>query len=389
MIAAFFESIPAMIMLTGVLVGAASSLIGVFLVLRGSAMLTDAISHAIVFGIVVVWLATSQLTGPVQLIGAGLAGLLTVVLSEALARSRLVKMDAAIGLVFPALFAAGILLITLFARDVHLDTHTVLLGEIAFVWMHTVPVFGVEVPVTVLSLATVLLVNLGFVVLVWKELKIAIFDPALAAALGFAPGLIFYTLLALTSVTAVAAFDAVGAILFVAFVITPPATAVLLTRRLVRMVVLAVAISVASCVLGYFLALSLDVSIGGSMAAMTGVFFALALLFSPHQGLIAQGFRRRQQKLDHDCVALVVHLHTHQDTPAMARENTARALTEHLRWSPQRARAVILRALDRDLIARDASLLRLTAKGEATAQIVFGAGRAAPAGPRDLAARAD
>ena len=158
-------------------------------------MLTDAISHAIVFGIIVVWLATRQLTGPVQLIGAGLAGLLTVALSEALARSRLVKMDAAIGLVFPALFATGILLITLFARDVHLDTHTVLLGEIAFVWMNTVPVLGLEVPVTVLSLATVFAVNLGFVLLVWKELKIAIFDPALAAALGFAPGLIFYALL--------------------------------------------------------------------------------------------------------------------------------------------------------------------------------------------------
>ncbi|MGY6568074.1 MAG: metal ABC transporter permease [Salinarimonas sp.] len=382
MIAAFFDNIPAMIMLTGILVGAASSLIGVFLVLRGSAMLTDAISHAIVFGIVVVWLLTRQLTGPVQLIGAGLAGLLTVVLSEALARSRLVKMDAAIGLVFPALFAAGILLISLFARDVHLDTHTVLLGEIAFVWMHTLPVLGVEVPVTMLSLAAVLVVNLGFVVLFWKELKIAIFDPALAAALGFAPGFLFYALLALTSVTAVAAFDAVGAILFIAFVITPPAAAILLTRRLVRMVLLAVAISIASCVLGYFLALHLDVSIGGSMAAMTGVFFALALLFSPHQGLIAQGFRRRQQKLDHDCIALVVHLHTHEGTPRVARENTPQALTEHLRWSPQRARAVILRALDRDLIARDASLLRLTAKGSATAEIVFGSGSCAPSGPR-------
>jgi manganese/zinc/iron transport system permease protein len=389
MIAGFFESIPAMILLTGILVGAASSVIGVFLVLRGSAMLTDAISHAIVFGIVVVWLATRQLTGPVQLIGAGLAGLLTVVLSEALARSRLVKMDAAIGLVFPALFAAGVLLITLFARDVHLDTHTVLLGEIGFVWMHTVPVLGVEVPVTVLSLAAVLVLNLAFVVLFWKELKIAIFDPALAAALGFAPGVIFYALLGLTSVTAVASFDAVGAILFIAFVITPPATAVLLTRRLARMVVLAVAISVASCILGYLLAIRLDVSIGGSMAALTGVFFALALLFSPHQGLIAQEFRRRQQRLDHDCVALVVHLHSHEDTPAMAHENTPKALIGHLRWSPPRARAVILRALDRELITRDASLLRLTPKGAATAELVFGTRQAVAAGPRDLAARAD
>ncbi|MCC5978673.1 MAG: metal ABC transporter permease [Salinarimonas sp.] len=365
MIAAFFESIPAMILLTGILVGASSALIGVFLVLRGSAMLTDAISHAIVFGIVVVWLLTNQLSGPVQLIGAGLAGLLTVVLSEALARSRLVKMDAAIGLVFPALFAAGVLLISVYARDVHIDTHTVLLGEIGFVWMHTTEIFGIAVPVTVLSLTVILVVNLAFVLLLWKELKIAIFDPALAAALGFAPGVIFYALLGLTSVTAVASFDAVGAILFIAFVITPPATAVLLTRRLARMVVLAVAIAIASCVFGYLFAMRLDVSIGGSMAAMTGVFFALAMLFSPHQGLIAQEFRRRQQKLDHDCVALVVHLHSHEGTPAMAQENTARALTEHLRWRRKRARAVILRALDRELIAREGSLLRLTPKGAA------------------------
>jgi len=113
------------------------------------------------------------------------------------------------------------------------------------------------------------------------------------------------------------------------------------------------------------------------MAAMTGVFFALALLFSPHQGLIAQGVRRRQQKLDHDCVTLVVHLHTHEDTPVMARENTAQALTEHLQWGPKRARAVILRALDRDLIARDATLLRLTPKGAA-----MGAALADPAARR-------
>lgn len=367
MIAAFFGSIPAMILLTGILVGASSALIGVFLVLRGSAMLTDAISHAIVFGIVVVWLLTRQLSGPVQLIGAGLAGLLTVFLSEALARSRLVKMDAAIGLVFPALFAAGVLLIGIYGRDVHIDTHTVLLGEIAFVWMHTTEVFGVAVPVTVLSLSAILVINLAFVLLLWKELKIATFDPTLAAALGFAPGLVFYALLGLTSVTAVAAFDAVGAILFIAFVITPPATAVLLTRRLALMVVLAVAIAIASCVSGYLLAMRYDVSIGGAMAAMTGAFFALALLFSPHQGLIAQGLRRRLQKRDADCIALVMHLHSHEGTPAMARENTTQALTEHLRWSAERARKVILRALDRALITREGALLRLTPKGTAIA----------------------
>ena len=372
MIASFFSSIPAMILLTGVLVAASAALLGSFLVLRGNAMLTDAISHSIVFGIIVVWLLTRQTSGPVQVLGAALTGVLTVVLSELLARSRLVKMDAAIGLVFPALFAAGVILISIHARNVHIDVDTVLLGEIAFVWLNTVTLFGVRVPVAVVTLGVVLAINLAFVLALWKELKLATFDPGLAAALGFLPGVLHYGVLSLTSVTAVAAFDAVGAILFIAFVIVPPATAYLLTRRLWLMVALAVALSVAACVSGYLLAVRWNVSIGGMMASMTGVWFALALLFAPERGLVAQALRRRTERLDHDCRALVAHLFTHEDTPAMAEENTFRALVDHLRWPEPRARATILRAHDRGLIDRQAGLLVLRPKGTAEALSIFG-----------------
>ncbi|ATX65006.1 metal ABC transporter permease [Roseinatronobacter bogoriensis] len=372
MIASFFGSIPAMIVLTGILVGLSGALLGSFLVLRGNAMLTDAISHSIVFGIIVVWLMTGHMSGPVQVLGAALTGVLTVVLSELLARSRLVKMDAAIGLVFPALFAAGVLLISIHARDVHIDVQTVLLGEIGFVWLNTLVIGGVNVPVAVVTLGAVLVVNLAFVLVFWKELKLTTFDPGLAAALGFLPGVLHYAVLTLTSVTAVAAFDAVGAILFIAFVIVPPATAYLLTRRLWLMVVLAVGVSVAACVAGYLLAIWWNVSIAGMMASMTGVWFALALLFAPERGLIAQAFSWRSKRLDHDCRALVAHLFTHQDTPQMAEENTQRALVEHLRWPAPRARAAILRAHDRDLIERRAGLLTLRPKGTAEAEAIFG-----------------
>lgn len=372
MIASFFGSIPAMIVLTGILVGLSGALLGSFLVLRGNAMLTDAISHSIVFGIIVVWLMTGHMSGPVQVLGAALTGVLTVVLSELLARSRLVKMDAAIGLVFPALFAAGVLLISIHARDVHIDVQTVLLGEIGFVWLNILVIGGVNVPVAVATLGAVLVVNLAFVLVFWKELKLTTFDPGLAAALGFLPGVLHYAVLTLTSVTAVAAFDAVGAILFIAFVIVPPATAYLLTRRLWLMVVLAVGVSVAACVSGYLLAIWWNVSIAGMMASMTGVWFALALLFAPERGLIAQAFSWRSKRLDHDCRALVAHLFTHQDTPQMAEENTQRALMEHLRWPAPRARAAILRAHDRDLIERRAGLLTLRPKGTAEAEAIFG-----------------
>ncbi|SDX45876.1 metal ABC transporter permease [Roseicitreum antarcticum] len=371
MIAAFFDNIPAMILLTGALVAASGALLGTFLVLRGSAMLTDAISHSIVFGIIIVWLLTGATAGIIPVLGAALTGVLTVILSEAVTRSGLVRSDAAVGLVFPALFAAGVILISLFARDVHIDVDTVLLGEITFVWLDTVALGGVPVPRAVLTLAIVFAVNLGFVLALWKELKLTVFDPALAAALGFFPALIFYALLTLTSVTAVASFDAVGAVLFIAFVIVPPATAFLLTRRLGVMVLLAVGFGVASSAAGYALAVAWDVSIGGMMASMTGVFFTAALLFAPRDGLIAQTLHRRVQKLDNDCITLVAHLYTHQDDANAAEENTATALHTHLRWRAPRVQAALLRALDREMIWREGERLHLAPKGSATARQIF------------------
>ena len=371
MIAAILADAGAMIVLTGALVGASGALLGTFLVLRGQAMLTDAIAHSIVLGIVVVWLLTGATSGPLQIIGAALTGVLTVALTEALARSRLVGMDAAVGLVFPALFAAGVLLINLYARDVHIDADAVLLGEIGFVWLNTVSVAGLEVPQAVLSLAVLLAVNLGFVGLLWKELKLATFDGALAAALGFAPGVLFYALLTLTSATAVASFDAVGAILFIAFVIVPPATALLLTDRLGLAVGIAIGLAVAASAAGYGLALVWDVSIGGMMASVTGVFFATALLIAPRNGVFARMLRQREQALDHDCRTLVAHLYSHHDRPEVSRENTPEALRDHLRWPAAKADRVILQSLDRDFIRREGGLLALTDKGMAVAREIF------------------
>lgn len=371
MIAGILESIPAVILLTGILVGVSGALLGTFLVVRGSAMLTDAISHSILLGIVLVWMATGARSGPVVVVGAALAGLATVAMTEALARTRRVRTDAAIGLVFPALFALAVLLINLNARNVHIDAHSVLLGEIGFVWLHTFTVAGLEVPVALATMTAMLVINLGFVLLLWKELKIACFDPGLAAALGLAPGLVAGGLLALTSATAVAAFDAVGVILFLAFVIVPPATALLLTDRLERAIPIAAGLATLSCTAGYWLADRWDVSIAGMMATLTGAGFAVALLFGPRQGLLARLRRRGRQRRDADCRILVAHLFSHAGMPEMAEENTARALVGHLRWTPERARSAILTALDRDLVRRHDGLLALTDTGEAMARAIF------------------
>lgn len=368
MMAAYFDNPTLMIILTGGLVGISGALLGTFLILRRNAMLVDAISHSIVFGIAVVWLITWATSGPVQILGAALAGLLTVFLTELLANTRRVRMDAAIGLVFPALFAAGVLLLNIYARDVHLDTHTVLLGEIGFVWLDTMPVGGIEVPRSVVWMSTLTLINAAFVIAFFKELKVSTFDPALATALGLAPTAMFYALLTLTSATAVAAFDAVGAVLYIAFVIVPPAAAYLLTDRLIPMLVLAAAIGMISSATGYAAAIALDVSIGGMMAVMTGACFGLAFLFGPRYGLVAQLWRKYTRRYADESRALVVHLYEHEGSPHAARENIVPALEQHLGWDSVKAEQVLRRSLRRGFVLREGSVLHLTRRGREVAR---------------------
>ncbi|RVV99977.1 metal ABC transporter permease [Mesobaculum littorinae] len=371
MLEVIFANSALMIMLTGALVGCASTLVGTFLVLRGNSLLSDAISHSIIFGIVVVWLLTHATAGPVQIVGAALTGVLTVFLTELLFSTRRVKYDAAIGLVFPVLFSVGVLLLNVYARDVHIDQHTVLLGEIGFVWLDTMAIGGYEVPQAVVFMGLVTAVNLLFVTLFFKELKITTFDPGLAAALGFAPGVMFYALLFLVSATGVAAFDAVGAVLFIAFVIVPPSAAYLLTDRLWLMLVLGALISIAASVLGYYAAITLNVSIGGMMAVMTGVFLALAFLFGPRYGIIARAYRRQAERQENELRTVAVHLFSHEDTRDRAEENVAQALRTHLGWGADTAHRVIANGISDDLFVRDGKLLALTPKGRATARSIL------------------
>lgn len=364
---ALFDNVPLMIMATGALVGSAATLVGVFLVLRKNSMLSDAISHSIVFGIVIVWMLTHQQSGPVQLIGAALTGLITVFLTELLASSRKVKDDAAIGLVFPALFSIGVLLLNVYARDVHIDAHTVLLGEIGFIWLNTISVFGYEVPRAFVWMSVVTCVNTAFVLLFFKELKLTTFDPGLARALGFAPTLLFYVLLMLTSTTAVAAFDAVGVVLFVAFVIVPPSAAYLLTDRLGLMILIGIGIATASSVIGYYAAVALDVSIGGMMAVTTGLFLMAAFLFGPRYGLLAGLLRRWSERYANESRALAVHLYHHEGRPESREESARGALQTHLNWTRQKADDVVRRSLASNLVRQEGDVLMLTDKGRALA----------------------
>lgn len=352
------------VQLVAIVVAVACALVGVFLVLRQMAMMSDAITHAILPGIVVAFFLVQDLSSPFLIIGAAATGVLTVSLVEVLERTRLVKEDAAIGIVFPALFSIGVILIARFARDVHLDLDVVLLGEIAFVPFNRIERFGIDFgPTALVMMSTILLINLLFILLFYKELKLATFDAGLAAALGFSPALIHYALMSLVSVTAVGAFDAVGAILVVALIVGPPATAYLLTDQLRLMLVYSAGIGAGIAILGYWMARGLDTSIAGSMATMVGIVFVVAHLLAPHRGLIATYFRRRRQRWEFAGVMLTIHLFHHEGLPDAEKENRVDHLNEHLNWETEFAERVVRWAERHQLIIRDNSHLYLTEQG--------------------------
>jgi manganese/zinc/iron transport system permease protein len=357
------------IQLIGLVVAAACALPGVFLVLRRMAMMSDAISHAILPGIVVAFFWTENLNHPLLVVAAAATGLLTVVIVEAIHRTHLVYEDTAIGLVFPVLFSAGVVLIARYAGSVHLDTDAVLLGELAFAPFDRFLVAGHDLgPRALWVMTAILLLTTLFVALFYKELKLATFDAGLAASLGFAPAVLHYVLMGLVSITAVGAFDAVGSILVVALMIAPPATAYLLVDRLSRMMGLSVAIAGVDAIAGYWLAHALDVSIAGSMAMMAGVTFLAGYLFAPHRGLIGIALRRRRQRLEFAAKMLTIHLAHHEGTPEAEAECRVGHLEEHLRWAPAHARRVVRYARGAGLIERQGDLLGLTERGQQFAQ---------------------
>jgi manganese/zinc/iron transport system permease protein len=357
------------IQLIAALVAAACAIPGVFLVLRKMSLMSDAISHAVLPGIVLGFLLSGSLTSPLLILGAVVMGIITVLITEAISKTELVQNDAAIGIVFPALFSVGVILVAKYTGNVHLDTDAVLLGELAFAPFDRVALGGIDLgPKAAWVMGIILLVNLGFLGLFFKELKLATFDPGLAATLGFSPALVHYALMIDVSITAVGAFDAVGSILVVALMIAPAATAYLITDNLKMMVLLSVGFGVASALLGFWAAWFMDASIAGAMAGMAGVLFLGAFLFAPHRGMLSRIRERRTQKLDFSVSMLAVHLLHHSGQENATTECHVDHLQDHINWERRYARSVVGMAMRNGLIEEHDQILSLTESGVAAAR---------------------
>jgi manganese/zinc/iron transport system permease protein len=287
-------------MLIGTLAAIACALPGNFLLLRRQSMMGDAISHVVLPGIVLAFLVTGTASPWAMMLGAGLAALLSVALIEGIVRLAHVEPGAAMGTVFTAMFAAGVLLLERSgASGVHLDVEHALYGNLeSLIWLDAVgwssivdPAALAGLPPELSQLAVVATAVAAFIFVLWRPLSIATFDEGFAATLGLPVRALSLALIMVAAMACVAAFSAVGSILVIAMLICPPAAARLLTDRLAVQVWLSLALATLSACAGYVLAgygplwlgFPASVSAAGMIAVVSGVILALAALLGPHR----------------------------------------------------------------------------------------------------------
>lgn len=277
---------------TAAVVSAGAALVGTLLVVRRMSLLGDAISHAVLPGIVVAVLAGGRPGGPLVIAAAVATALITVWLTQALHERAGLAEDAGAGVVFTTLFAAGVVLITASASRIDLDPGCILHGVLELVPFDTVAIGGVDVPRAFLTALGVGAAVGVAILLTWRLQVFTAFDADAARAAGVPVAAVTTGLLAATAMTAVAGFEAVGAILIVAMLVVPSAAAELLVRRLHRVCALAVLLAVVGAVVGYLAAWRWNTNAAGMIVVVLGLEYLAAVVLAPDDGLLARAVGR-------------------------------------------------------------------------------------------------
>lgn len=340
----------------------ACSLIGVFLVLRRLSMLADAISHSILLGIVLAYFIVKDITSVYLVFGAAIFGIITVLSIESLSKTKLVKNDDAVGIVFPMFFALAVILITKYARNVHLDVDVVLMGEVIMAPLNTMNFLGYEIPKSLLQMSVIGLVNLTFIVVFFKELKLTTFDSEFAKIAGFSEVLLFYALMTLTSFTTVVAFEAVGAILVISFLIAPAASAYLISKNLRTMIIISVLYAIINSILGFVLAMYYNLSMSGMSATIAGITFLLTFLFNKN-GFLMKILTRKKNHREFKKDAFLMHVGNHHGQVDASEELGLSTIYKHLSWKKEDIEKYSQILISENKIEVDGGIYKLTEKG--------------------------
>ena len=343
----------------------ACAVLGVFLVLRRLSMVSDAISHSVLLGIVIGYFVTKDIGSVLLIIGASLFGVLTTVCIELLIKSKRVTEDASVGIIFPLFFSIAVILITRYARNVHLDTEMVLIGEIILAPLHRINFLGISLPKTLVQMSFVLLVNIVFIAVFFRKLKISSFDPVYAGVAGIAGTGLYYVFMALVSFTAVSAFESVGAILTISFFISPAASAYLISKDLKITILLAAVYAVVNSCIGYFLAVKFNVSMSGMCALVSGLTFMITIAVYPG-GIITKMIRYIKNKNRFSRELLILHIDNHTGKKNALGELGYSTIREHIAWSDSKLKYVLDKLIKKGYVyrAKERGVYSLTETGK-------------------------
>ena len=343
----------------------ACAVLGVFLVLRRLSMVSDAISHSVLLGIVIGYFVTKDIGSVLLIIGASLFGVLTTVCIELLIKSKRVTEDASVGIIFPLFFSIAVILITRYARNVHLDTEVVLIGEIILAPLHRINFIGISLPKALVQMSLVLLINAAFIAVFYRKLKISSFDPVYAGVAGIAGTGLYYVFMALVSFTAVSAFESVGAILAIAFFISPAASAYLISKDLKITIFLAAVYAVVNSCIGYFLAVKFNVSMSGMCAVVSGLTFMITIAVYPG-GIITKMIRYIKNKNRFSRELLILHIDNHTGKKNALGELGYSTIREHIAWSDSKLKYVLDKLIKKGYVyrAKERGVYSLTETGK-------------------------
>lgn len=343
----------------------ACAVLGVFLVLRRLSMVSDAISHSVLLGIVIGYFVTKDIGSVLLIIGASIFGVLTTVCIELLIKSKRVTEDASVGIIFPLFFSIAVILITRYARNVHLDTEVVLIGEIILAPLHRINFLGISLPKALVQMSIVLLINAAFIAVFYRKLKISSFDPVYAGVAGIAGTGLYYVFMALVSFTAVSAFESVGAILAIAFFISPAASAYLISKDLKITIFLAAVYAVVNSCIGYFLAVKFNVSMSGMCAVVSGLTFMITIAVYPG-GIITKMIRYIKNKNRFSRELLILHIDNHTGKKNALGELGYSTIREHIAWSDRKLKNVLDKLIKKGYVyrAKERGVYSLTETGK-------------------------
>ena len=343
----------------------ACAVLGVFLVLRRLSMVSDAISHSVLLGIVIGYFVTKDIGSVLLIIGASLFGVLTTVCIELLIKSKRVTEDASVGIIFPLFFSIAVILITRYARNVHLDTEMVLIGEIILAPLHRINFLGLSLPKALVQMSFVLLINIVFIAVFFRKLKISSFDPVYAGVAGIAGAGLYYVFMALVSFTAVSAFESVGAILTISFFISPAASAYLISKDLKITIFLAAVYAVVNSCIGYFLAVKFNVSMSGMCALVSGLTFMITIAVYPG-GIITKIIRYIKNKNRFSRELLILHIDNHTGKKNALGELGYSTIREHIAWSDRKLKYVLDKLIKKGYVyrAKERGVYSLTETGK-------------------------